>query len=396
MIQKRHWLWFILVLLGVACCQGKVIEQSVSSILPTPVSSMVVPRTPTPPSASSSVLPTPLVATKEAEGGNILTPLATLTPSSMSTCTPIYTITSVSLPVECYGVSSKGGPSWREMCSDFEFSSDGRFLGFFFGPDICGRGIIILDTETAEIVYQTQGVGGGLGFEFLTNGKILISTGHCEGGQIGLLDPVTGEFRRLGGLGRGGWNAARTAIAVETGTYQGVERAIWGYNIEQDFLFLPQPEDWQQVDDHLLWSPDGTHILYLHRPISYTSRACTFSGPSQIIRVDIATGEKQVWAGDPQYGYYFCKGAYNWCDQWYEDWIQVRRFPFEVQSIKFTDDFFHRSDTTCLLYGMNCVDTPELFALNWRTGDLITWDEALSITLTPGTTPANSDGWFIP
>ena len=59
----------------------------------------------------------------------------------------------------------------------------GNTWNFFFGPETCGRGILILDTQTANTVYRT-GVGGGFSFEFLTNGRVLIATGHCEGGGM--------------------------------------------------------------------------------------------------------------------------------------------------------------------------------------------------------------------
>jgi hypothetical protein len=306
-------------------------------------------------------------------------PINTVVPTQM------YTITSVGLPDECYRNLPEDEPGWGkhefQPCSNFKFSPDEHYLGFLFGPDLCGRGIIILNTRTEEIIYRS-GVGNGLGFEFLNNGKVLISTGHCEGGQMSLLDPTTKEIHRLGDLGRGGWNVTRTAIAVETGPYQGVAGAIWGYNAERDFLFLPQPEDWQRLDDHLLWSPDGSHILYLHRPVSYTftSNTYTFPEPSQIIRVNTDTGEKQVLVSDPRYNHYFCAGAFDWCDQWYGDWIQVRRFPFEAQSLAFTDDFYRKPVTTCLLHGIDCTDAPELFALNWRSGELVPWDELWLLT----------------
>lgn len=312
----------------------------------------------------------------------------------------MYAITSVRLPRECYEILPEDEQRWGQLdfqpCSSFEFSPDERFLGFFFGPDLCGRGIIILNTQTEEMVYRS-GLGNGFGFEFLENGKVLLATGHCEIGQMGLFDPVTGQISSLGGLGRGGWNVARTAIAVEAAPYQGIEEVIWGYHVERDFLFLPQAEMAGRRDHHLLWTPEGSHILFLHRSVSYTLESNTYIFPEaqSIVRINAATGEKQVLASDPRYDYHFCAGGYNWCDQWYSDWIQVRRFPFEPQSFVY-DDFYNLPAATCLLYGMNCSESPDLFALNWRTGELVTWDEALSSMFTPSPAEPNTADWFIP
>ncbi|HXF68720.1 MAG TPA: hypothetical protein VNK89_02840 [Thermoflexus sp.] len=256
--------------------------------------------------------------------------------------------------------------------------------------------MIIFDTETATTVYRRD--GGGFGFEFLENGKVLLATGHCEGGEMSLLDPRTGQLFRLGSLGRGGWNATRTAIAVETGPYMGIGSAIWGYNVEKDFLFLPQAERWEQLDHHLLWTPDGSHILFLHRPLSYTLETDTYFLPAaqSIVRVNATTGERRVLVGDSRYDYHFCAGAYNQCDQWYGDWIQVRRFPFKPQSFVYDDILSDLPAATCSVYGMNCSESAELFALNWRTGELVPWSEALSSMFTPIPAQPNTGNWFFP
>jgi len=344
-MRKHCHLWFVFILIGVTSCCDGVTERPVAVTLATPAPFTSALQTQIFPSPILSVLPTPFIPTTtiEAEQEITPTPFATLMPVNtiVLTPTPVYTVTSVHLPRECYEILPEDTQGWGKLdfqpCSNFETSPDGRFLGFFFGPDLCGRGIIILDTQTEEMVYRS-GFGQGLGIEFLENGKVLLATGHCEGGQISLFDPIAKNLSFLGGLGRGGWNVTRTAIAVETGPYQGVAGAIWGYNVDKDFLFLPQAEMWGQVDDHLLWTPDGSHILFLHRPVSYTfeSNTYTFLGARSIIRVNATTGERKVLVSDSRYDYHFCAGAYSWCDQWYGDWIQVRRFPFEQQTLVYT------------------------------------------------------------
>ena len=404
-MRKHCHLWlFIFILIGVTSCRDGVTERPVAVTLATPAPFTSALQTQTFSSPISSVLPTPFIPTTiEAEQEITPTPFATLTPVNtiVLTPTPVYTVTSVHLPRECYEILPEDTQGWGALdfqpCSNFETSPDGRFLGFFFGPDLCGRGIIILDTQTEEMVYRS-GFGQGLGFEFLENGKVLLATGHCEGGQMSLFDPITKNLSFLGGLGRGGWNVTRTAIAVETGPYQGVAGAIWGYNVDQDFLFLPQAEMWGQVDDHLLWTPDGSHILFLHRPVSYTfeSNTYTFLEARSIIRVNATTGERKVLVSDSRYDYHFCAGAYSWCDRWYGDWIQVRRFPFDQQTLVYTDDFYYLPAVTCLLYGMNCDEPPELFALNWRTGELIPWSEISLSAFTPVPAYTDAADWFIP
>jgi hypothetical protein len=256
-------------------------------------------------------------------------------------------------------------------------------LGFFFGEDRCGRGIFIMDTRTGSTVFRTDR-DEGHDFEFLANGKVLITRGHCEGAYESLLDPKTGELSTLGTGSGNLWNTNRTAFAVSTNAYQGAEAAIWGYNVARDFLFLSEPEQWQ-LDEHLIWTPDGTHLLYLHRGLTYDSDSGDYSFPSarQIVKVDAATGEQTVLTGDPRYDFHLCDNAYSGCDRWYRDWIQVRRFPFEPQQIPDSMDFWHMPKVTCLVYGIGCRQPPVLFALNWRTGELVPWEEAAIPTLTP-------------
>lgn len=304
------------------------------------------------------------------------------TPVSTVVATPAYTVT-VGLPDECYGIlpDGEGSAGTFQPCTGFRFSPDERYLGFYFGPDRCGRGIMILDTQTAAIVYSLP--FGGHGFEFLTNGKIWFSAGHCEGSWLSLLDPITGDARQLGPLSVSPedaiWNPARTAIAFSSTYFGRLGAVVWGYNVERDFVFLPPPERWYdtQYDNHFLWTPDGSAILHQHRVLSYTSASdtYTFSGALQIISVDATTGERRVLASDPRYDYHLCAGGRSWCDHWDGDWIQVSRFPFEPLDVPRPDGRFDVPEWTCLAYGIDCDEAPELFALNWRTGEIVPWHE---------------------
>lgn len=293
------------------------------------------------------------------------------------------------LPHECYGWLPedeadmlKGADA--EACSDFRFSADGKYLAFFFGPTICSRGMMLLDTATGEVVYRSP-VGKTGGFEFLDNGKLMYLNTHCEGGTVHLLDPVTRESRQLGTAGHILWNPQHTAMVVAVSPYHGASGAVWGYNVSSDSVFLVEPQTWQR-DDHPIWAPDGIHVIFQRRPLSISlDELYSFTGPRQLISVDSHTGEQQVLAGEEDFDYHLCDSPTGVCDTWYGDWVQVRRFPFQSVTIPYTDDFYYDTRVTCLLYGRDCPFQVVLFALNWQTGKLLPWDES---TL-PASTPAS-------
>jgi hypothetical protein len=208
---------------------------------------------------------------------------------------------------------------------------------------------------------------------------------------VNLLDPESGELTLLGdmGIGEGNnvWNGDGSALAVDTNPYHGFESAVWGYNVAEDFIFLPQPEDWQR-DDGPRWVPGGTHLLYQHRELITEEQGTIYQLPSgkQIIRVDSASGEQTILLADPNFDFHLCSGHTADCTRrWHGDWIQVLRVPFEPQQISY--GFEGNRGTECLFYGFNCDDSPILFALNWRTGEMIPWDENILPTPIPRPTP---------
>lgn len=293
------------------------------------------------------------------------------------------------LPGECYGEFSEAESNLGEFlpCSGFEFSPDGKYLALYFGPELCIRGIIVSDTETGEKIYRSR-VGGGIEFMFLGQDTVLISEGHCEGASLSVLDLSSKLVRNLGGEIAKFWNARRTAFAAYDAPYGGFDMGgtVWGYNVQADFVFLPQPEN-DQLDDHPLWTPDGSHLLYHHRPLTRSETSYTFSEARQILIVDATTGEQQILAGDAQYDFDLCEGPYSTCDKWFGDWVQVRRFAFQPQTVEISFNMFNDPIVTCREYGTGCPDPAELFALNWRTGELIPWKQASLPTATPMPAP---------
>jgi hypothetical protein len=196
---------------------------------------------------------------------------------------------------------------------------------------------------------------------------------------VNLLDPESGELTLLGdmGIGEGNnvWNGAGSALAVDTNPYHGFESAIWGYNVAEDFVFLPQLEEWQR-DDEPRWVPGGTHLLYQHRDLITDEHGTIYQLPSgkQIIRVDASSGEQSILLSDASYDYHLCSGHTADCTRkWHGNWIQVLRVPFETQQIIY--EMEGNRGTECLFYGFDCEISPEFFALNWRTGEMIPWDE---------------------
>lgn len=283
----------------------------------------------------------------------------------------------IKLPPECLNKNTFDAAPIG-FCHSFQFSPDGQYLGYDFARQNCGEGIIIMDTLTGAEIYRFE--GNGHGFDFLKNGKVLLGKGHCEGGGLELLDPVTKSTRELGMEGNFPdlWNNDESAFVVSVGNYYNLSGTLWGYSVTQDDLFLEAAP----FSDRPVWDPDGTHLLYQYRPVDNTSAGYNYTGSRQIIRVDTVNGEKKVLASDPAYDYDLCEiefNSYKSCEQWYGDWIQLRRFPFQPLSVSsegipVPPD--SNSQLQCLLYGKECAAPPELFALNWRTGELLPWAEA--------------------
>jgi hypothetical protein len=309
-----------------------------------------------------------LTATDIPETEVFMTPTATVP-------WPTYDIPEQWLIDLCFPSVEEGTPVpiWFRRCSEFTASHDGRYLGYFFGRDFCGRNLIVLDLSTGQPAYQSEMMSGHW-FEFLSNGKLLIAAGHCEGGGVTLYDLRTGDSRFLGGEGYVLWNEQRTAFAVRSMPHIGFTARIWGYNVPGDYIFLPEPATYQ-YDNHMLWTPDGSHLIFQHRDSTRDKDAFVDSLPSgrEIMRVNAYTGASRVLAAVPEYDFHLCEGVRSTCDRWYGDWIQIRKLAYEPQQLDL--DVFQADSLDCLIYGIDCEGEPELLALNWRTGELIPWNE---------------------
>ncbi len=297
------------------------------------------------------------------------TPTATATPDM--TPTPTYTITNVKLPPECY--SRRNIPADTLPCEKFQYSPDKRYLGFRYGPNICGRAAMIVNAETGDLIYQGA-EGTTQEYTYLDNGKIWITHRDCEDSHIWLLDPQTKKTVFLGEkTGEETWNAAHTAIAgLNHNSYYHIDAGLWGYNSEKDFIFASTPDHKNIRDDRPLWTPDDNYLLYQHRLMNYLGDTLIFSESVKIMRIDINTGEQTALAADPAYNYYLCKPETPECNWKNSDWIQVLRLPFAPLAFS-EEDYLKGNQEQCVRYGLNCPNPAELFALNWRTGELLPW-----------------------
>lgn len=271
------------------------------------------------------------------------------------------------LPAVCQRPADLPSDTAWLPCSDFRLSADGRWAAFLQGEETCGRSLVLLDLVSGESQLLPGGYITWL-FQFLPDGRLLLTRGHCEGALAYLRDVATGEEIGLGGWGQDYWSPDGTALAVRSMAYMGWESAVWGFDLQAARRFLA-PASVPTLDDAPLWTPDGTHLLYQHRALTYTT-AFTF-GPRQIVSVEVLQGRQRLLLGDPGYDYYLGMGPGD--TPWYgADWLPVRRVryhPQEYPSVEGVD--FSDPAVRCLLYGESCPDPVEHLVLNWRSGEVL-------------------------
>jgi len=297
----------------------------------------------------------------------------------------------LALPQECQGILRENELALGEPlpCSDFEFSADGRYLGMLFGPLDCSRGILILDTLTGKTVYRSD-AGIGRWFAFGGKGQILLAIGNCQSGALARLRPGA-RLPTYIGTGWFGepeliWNETHSALAVRILPPGGLAGSIWGYNLDLNWDFLPEPGLWDQFDDQALWTPGGRYLLYQHRPISIEGEQYAFYTPRKIWRVDSISGEKVLLAGSRVADYHLCADDRAACEV-SGDWVSVWRAEFAPQWLPVEVDAANDPAATCLLYGRGCTPQAERFAMNWRTGEKIPWAQFTPPAPTPLPTP---------
>lgn len=286
-------------------------------------------------------------------------------------------IHSLTLPDECYGklATAEPNPEPKLPCDGFQFSPDGALVGFFFGPQICARGLILLNSETGEKLFRSS-VASVSAFEFLSNKKVLITQSHCEIAKMSLFQPETRQLEPLGELGATSWSPGQTALAVTVIPHGGLqlESRLWVYHVESDRMVLllqPAGSTLLYKDPH--WSADGSYLAFHSRSFERRGEKLIFDQPAEVLRLDVKTRKLTVLASQPGYDYFF----YMKSDEPETgDWKILQRRPF--QRIEMLEkDFMFGKSFNCIYNGNNCITgpslppAPELFAVNIQTGELL-------------------------
>jgi len=293
---------------------------------------------------------------------------------------------SVSLPEECYDAPLTAfDPSHDpNKCQYFKFSPDGRYLSYTFNEGSCRRIMNIQEVSTGKVIYQDE-VNGGIP-EFLPDDRAFFTIGHCEGGSTLMVDLKTGQVETAGGYAwEYQWNTTHTAFLVQISPYQGFTgRSFWGYDTKTERLFsIPVTE--HTLDSPAVWTPYGSRILYVHRDFSAVQNGSFLpKGTSQIMRLDPASGITEVVLSDPGYDFDLCLLSQSLiCPQKHPDWFEVKRYPVPADPDERAR--YSKAVIECLETG-SCPPEPEMMALNWRTGELLPWEQ--SPTAAPTSTPA--------
>lgn len=291
----------------------------------------------------------------------------------------------VPLPSECQSPDqAESGSPWLP-CREFRFSPDEHWIAFRWGPDRCGSGLALMSLSTGSTLPLGDDwlEGGVHWFHVTADGKLVVADGPCQGGEVYLFDPSTQARRQLGPEGEVVWNLDRSAFGVNVSQLAGWPRAVWGYDLATEQVFGLEEEG---INEQAIWTPDGTQLLYQHRPLTATGSLTFTIGPREIRIVDAASGQTRTLVGDPEYDYHLC--TFGGSCAWSGEWIAVRRIPFHPLELPDPEQAdWDSPEIDCVLTGIKCVDLVETLALNWRTGEVSTWDQAPRPTAVPATPP---------
>jgi hypothetical protein len=278
----------------------------------------------------------------------------------------------VALPNECAETASESYDPDHPPCGDFQFTLEGRFMAYLHGPLSCGRDLTLRDALNGNVLKTWNGVHW---YYILKDGSLVINMGGCDKSVTYNYAPKTD---RQGNLGLGGtayWNPARTAVIWLMQATLQIKTGMLGLNFETSRIFARLPDD-AAIENSPAWTADSEHFLFNRRVfrVDASSKAFVLEGPRQILAMSSSTRKQKLLAYSPSYNYHLCESAGEPCREWSGDWIEVYRTPFRKVTLRATE--LDSSTARCALYGLECETPAERFALNWRTGELLPWDEA--------------------
>jgi hypothetical protein len=276
-------------------------------------------------------------------------------------------------------------------CDQLSFSPDGHYLGFRYGQDSCGRSLRLIDRLTGGTLLDLKGRVHT--YAFLSNGKVIIDAGTCEGSSTSFFDPLTRQTVIGGGVGVRVWNSDLSIFVEAAEDYMSSSSTLWGYSLNSARVFNPNPETTGRIpfDKNVIFMPDGKRFIYQHLTYQLNPKSLvgSFNSPMQIVRYDPKGGEHTVLTSDPAHNYRLCQfDNTSECPlQWFRDWIQVQRLPYKSHD---SDPGWSGTvilDQPCLFEGQKCDVPPESMALNTYNGELRPWNPSSLPLAYPTPTP---------
>ncbi len=273
-------------------------------------------------------------------------------------------------PEACEGASP--------ACGGFQFSPDGRYLAYMDGPEDCGRTLNVIERAGGSLVSSFPNTRWAT---FTQESTLLLAHGTCDSPRVkaAMYFPHTDKYSGTGFDGQAYWNADRSAVLIQTSGLPGYRPALWGFHIQTGkiILWMDNP---QFMENAPTWATQD-EFLFGHRKVRFdqSTQELVLEGPLQILSMNARTRAQRQLAYDGVYNYYLCVVDGVPCQEWYGDWVQVKRTPFHLETVKYdadAGDFVDQPATRCALYGVDCAEPAELMALNWVTGEMLPWDEA--------------------
>ena len=282
----------------------------------------------------------------------------------------------IPLPSECDVILERD--DWEyPACGVFKISPDGKWASFLVG-DYYSRnntqmGLLNLETGDVQILAF-----GNMIFTFLPNDKRLVYYSWGESGELRWVDSLTGENTSLGcSAGDVFWNEDETAFAVDCNRGIGNGGSVWAYDIPTESFFeasvLPNT-----MTSFPLLLPDGS-LLYHQLSVAHGENTTSTFGPREVRLANISTGEVRVVLSDPQSNFAICEDRHPEECVWAGDWIPIRHMPYEAKTLDFEEN------DGCVSSG-NCGEPIENLAFNWRTGEIVPWEDVAHLLPTPSST----------